>query len=130
METVTKTRSALARLWGRLWATLALACVISLAGTSVATAMDVTSELAAPNAVAGVAAAADTGASGDEANGSADEQAPTQHCALCCLHACSSFAAAAITLPHAPMAAALPVATGVAALASDSLSTQDQPPRG
>ena len=129
MKIVNTTRSAIARLWGRLWATLALACVISLVGTSVASAMDVTFEASLPSAMAASASTPGVDVRAEKADPSGDKQAPTQHCALCCLHACSSLAPASPVLPASPIVGTLLVPARAATLVSDNLSTQDQPPR-
>ncbi len=124
------TRSTLVRLWGRLWAALALACVMSLAGTSVASAMDVTAELAAraPLAVSAAPSGGDTTTA--DASQTDKKSSPSKgHCALCCAHACSSLTSAAPVLPTNPIKAAALLPDLDTFLASGDLSSQDQPPR-
>jgi hypothetical protein len=129
MDRVSPARSTLVRVCARLWAALALACVLSLAGTSVASAMDATAEFAARAPLA-ASASYDGDATTIDANQKDQKSAPAKgHCALCCAHACSSVAPTTPALPAAPTMAAARLPRLDTFLASGDLSTQDQPPR-
>lgn len=130
MGPVSTKRSTLARVWGRLWAALVLACVLSLTGTSVASAKDATAEFAARAPLTALASSAAQDAVTLDASKKDQKSLPAkEHCALCCAHACSSVAPTTPVLPAAPIKAAARLPRLDTFLASGDLSTQDQPPR-
>lgn len=117
--------SSFARALRRLWATLLLACALSLVNGAVAGAAEVGIDL---QEISQAVAADDSAVCDETADGDAGDKAEADHCAVCCAHttvALPAVGAAVITSATASVAPVAPLARA----RSNIPHLTDQPPR-